>query len=75
MKERNNNYVLLLRSCVPLISSVKNGDQIGENSRLGWLIEFPAHAICAASLYFLMVQSLSTPKIPIPSQFTEWSSS
>jgi hypothetical protein len=51
MKEGNNNYVLLLRSCVPLISSVNNGDQIGENSRLGWLIEFPAHVICVASLY------------------------
>jgi hypothetical protein len=31
MKEGNNNYVLLLRSCVPLISSINNRDQIGKN--------------------------------------------
>jgi hypothetical protein len=32
-----------------------SGNQRGENSRLGWLIELPSQDIHADSLYFLMM--------------------
>jgi hypothetical protein len=44
------------------------GIQVGEMSKLGWLIGFIKHAIWADSLYFLYLLLLSISKILASSQ-------
>jgi hypothetical protein len=44
-------------------SSLIRGIQMGEISRLGWLIGLVKHAIWVDSLYFLYLMLLSIPKI------------
>jgi hypothetical protein len=43
-------------------SMLMRGVQIGEMSKLGWLIGLVKHAIWADSLYFLYLLLLSVPK-------------
>jgi hypothetical protein len=45
------------------ISLLVRGNQIGEMSKLGWLIGLVKHAIWADSLYFLYLLLLSISKI------------
>jgi hypothetical protein len=47
------------------------GIQMGEKSKLGWLIGLTEHAIWAASLYFLYLLWLSISKILASSQHVE----
>jgi hypothetical protein len=56
--------------CELLTSSQIRGIQIGEMSKLGWLIGLVKHAICADSLYFLFLLLLSISKILASSQPT-----
>jgi hypothetical protein len=65
----------ILRLSVLVISSGINGIQIGEKSKLGWLIELPTYAMWADSLYFLSLLFLSNTRILVPSQSTLWFSS
>jgi hypothetical protein len=49
--------------CEMMTSSLIRGIQMGEMSKLGWLIGFVKHAICADSLYFQYLLLLSISKI------------
>jgi hypothetical protein len=46
--------------CELLTSLLIRGIQMGEMSKLGWLIGLVKHAICADSLYFLYLLLLSS---------------
>jgi hypothetical protein len=50
--------------CELLTSSQIRGIQIGEMSKLGWLIGLVKHAICTDSLYFLHLLLPSISNIP-----------
>jgi hypothetical protein len=56
--------------CDLLTSLLMRGIQMGEMSKLGWLIGLVKHAICADSLYFLYLLLLSISKILASSQPT-----
>jgi hypothetical protein len=47
-----------------LFSSLIRGIQMGELSKLGWLIRFVKHATCAISFSFLDLLLYSTCKTP-----------
>jgi hypothetical protein len=53
-----------------LASLLIRGNQMGEMSKLGWLIGLVKHAVCADSLYFLYLLLLSISKILASSQPT-----
>jgi hypothetical protein len=47
------------------------GIQMGKTSKLGWLIGFIKHAICADSLYFLPAVTLNFQNPRFPSAYTK----
>jgi hypothetical protein len=72
MKNLSLNTDLL---CELETSLLMRGIQIGEMSKLGWLIRLVEHDIWADSLYFQYLMFLSISKILVSSQPTLWPSS